>query len=178
MIEFDEEVFALGDADGFALVVVFGSKEYTDDRVGNVLFAVDCDLDLVRFVVQPLEVSKDVLLNLFLLLLLALASLSGDCVEVDVVIAEEGDKLANVDVLDGNTGQDEVIVLISWQRFLVSLVEVHNFLVELVEDWVVNSGLSKFKGRWIVVPDVLSFGCIAKKFAGYGLDASVIPVSE
>lgn len=177
LVEFDEEMPALGDADWATLVVVFRSKVDTDNCVGNLLFAVNVDLVLEGVMVQPLEVCLDMLLNIFLLLLCGLARLlNSNGVEVDEVVSEEGDKLANINVLDGNTGEDEVVVLVGRQRLLVLLVEFHHFLVQLVEGWVVNSGLSKFKSRWSVVPYVFDFRGIAKEFASYSLETSVVPV--
>lgn len=78
------------------------------------------------------------MLLLQLLLLLLMANLRSDSVKVDLEVVENGDKLTNIDALNDDTRENEVVPLVSGQRVLESVVQVHDFLEELVEGWITN----------------------------------------
>lgn len=143
LVKLYKQLFVLGDADRVALMVIFRSKEYTYDCVRDSFLTVDRDVVVVRFVIQSLQMGQNLLLNLLLLLLLA--NFRNYRLEVNVEVVEEGGKLTDINFLDGNTRENKVVPLVRWERLLVLLVEVHNFLKQLVEGRIVNSSLAEFK---------------------------------
>lgn len=97
-----------------------------------------------------------------------------DCIEINIVIVEESYQWADFNILDGNSRQMNVIVLVRGQRVLVVFEQVNDFLVKLIESWVLNSDLSQFENRRRVIIDILYFGSIAKKLTRGGLKAAIV----
>lgn len=163
----------LGDADRLAVVVVFRSQEDADNGARYGALALDSDGVLVRFVIQPLDLSLDVLFH-GLLVLMFLHVVSGGLVEVDIVVVEEGHERGDLNVLDGDAVQRNVVVLVGGQRVLVLAEQVGDLLVELVEGWVANGDLSQFENGGSVVVDVFNFGSVAEELTSSGLEAAVV----
>lgn len=79
-----------------------------------------------------------------------MANLRSDSVKVDLEVVENGDKLTNIDALNDDTRENEVVPLVSGQRVLESVVQVHDFLEELVEGWIDHERLLRRVGEPMV----------------------------
>lgn len=165
----------LGDADGLAVVVILRSQEDAENSARYVALALDGNGVFVRFMIQPLELCLNVRLR-GLLLMQLFHVVGGSLVEIDIVVVEEGHKRRDLDVLDADAVQQNVVVLVSGQRFLVTVEQVDDLLVELVEGWVTNGDLSQLEDGGRVVVDVVHFGSIAEELASDGLEAAVVSV--
>lgn len=164
MVDFVEPVTVFVDVNGFSVVVVFGSYVDADNGVLYGLLGVSVDGVFVLFVVQPLNVSVNV--GHGLVFHFVSNWLNNSVVKGDHVVAEVGDEVTEFNLFDGDSWEDDVVVLVCGKTLLVVVEEFHDFAVELVEHWVTKSGLSKFEGRWCVFVDVVEFGSISKELSG------------
>lgn len=145
MVDFVEPVTVLVDVNGFSVVVVFGSNVDTDYSALNRFLRVGVDVVFVLFVVEPLKVGVHVRVGL-LVVVLSANGLGNSIVKGYHVVAEVGDKVAEFNLFDGDSGEDDVVVLVGWEGFLVVVEELEDLAVELVEHWVTDGGLAKFEG--------------------------------
>lgn len=135
------------DVDWGSFVVVFGSEVDANDGVGNGFLTLNVDLVFVWLMVEPLQESLDVQGSLLVFLLFLLVdTFNSGVVEVDNVVLEVSDQVAEVDLLYLDSWQDDVVVLVGWERFLVVSEDVDDVLQEVVEGWIANSGGGDFQG--------------------------------
>lgn len=125
------------------------------------------------------------LLLLLLALLLPLLSLNllqlterqlNGAIKINEVVIEESHEWADLNILDGDAGNDNVVVLVRGQRVLIMLEQVDNPLVKLIEGRVLN--LSHFENGGSVIVDVLYLGGITEELTRGGLETAVVPVME
>lgn len=122
--------------------------------------------------VESLKLSLD--LREWLVFLVLSNRLENGVIKANFVVAEVGDEVAEVYLLDVDAGYDNVVVLVSGKSFLVVVEELDDLVVQLVEDGITDGGEAKFKSRWGVFPDVVEFGCITEQLPGNVLEASVV----
>lgn len=147
LVQFDEVVSVGVDVDWGSFVVVFGSEVDANDGVGNGFLTLNVDLVFVWLMVEPLQESLDVQGSLLVFLLFLLVdTFNSGVVEVDNVVLEVSDQVAEVDLLYLDSWQDDVVVLVGWERFLVVSEDVDDVLQEVVEGWIANSGGGDFQG--------------------------------
>lgn len=111
LVQLDKVKPVLVDVDGLSVVVVLGSEVDAHYGVVDGVLALHDDFVLVWLVVQSLDggVYVDVLALLLLLLVLSL-----NVVQVNQEIVEVGYQAADVDLLDLDTWQNNVVVLVGW----------------------------------------------------------------
>lgn len=151
------------------MVVVFWSKVDANDGVWYSFVGSDNDLDLVWVMVQAFEGSMN--MDLFVL---GFDWLDNCVVNIHVVVAEVGDKWRDGDLLDVDSWEDDIVVDVVWQTFLVLFEEVDDPLEEFVESWVFHAGFWKFQCRRGVVPDVGNMWSNSKQLFGSANQASVV----
>lgn len=173
LVELGKAMPVLGDADGFALVVILRSYENADYSARYVVLAMEGDAIFVRFVIQSLELCLDMWRHGLLLLLFRIVS--DTLVEVDVVVIEEGHEWGDLDVLDANAGQYNVVVLVGGHRVLVMVEQGDDLLVELVEGWIANGDFSYLEDGGRIVVDTVHFRSVAEKLTCGGLEAAIVP---
>lgn len=170
LVEFNEVMPVLVNVDGLSFVVIFRSNVDTYNSAGDALLGLNNDGEFIGLVVKTFQVS----LNLGVLVLVSNWVLVDYVVKRNFVVAEVGDEIADVNLLNLDTGDDDVIVLVRRQRLLVVVEEMEDLAVQLVEGRVSDSGLAKFKNGWGVFEDVVEFGRVADELAGYSLEAAVV----
>jgi hypothetical protein len=101
--------------------------------------------------------------------------LNDSSTKINIIIIEESNEWADLNVLDANSRQHDVVILVRGQRILVLLEQLDDFLVELVENGISYSDLSQFKNRRCVVIDVLSLRSVAEKLTSDSLETAIVP---
>ena len=94
--------------------------------------------------------------------------------EVDFVVAEVSDEIADINLLDLDSGNDDVVVLVGGESLLVVVEQVQDLVEQLVENGITHAGLAKFKGRRAVFPNVVEFGHVTKEVLANSQETSVV----
>lgn len=146
LVQFNEMMSVGIDVNWKSFMIVLGSQVYTNNCVGNGFLALNVDLVFVWFMFKPLQETLDVQSSFVLLFLFVFAdTFNSGVVEVDNVVLEVGNQVGEVDLLYLNSWQDNVIVLVGWERFLVALEQVDDVFQENVEGWVTSSRGGNFQ---------------------------------
>lgn len=162
----------LVDVDWLSIVVVFWSNVYADDCAWYDLLSLDVNGVFVLLVVESLQMSLD--LGEGLVFLVLSHGLYYSVVEVNLVVAEVGDEIANINLLNADAGYDNVVVLVGGEGLLVVVEQFDDLAVQLVEHGVTDSSLAELKSGWAVFVDVVEFRSVAQKLSGDVLEASVV----
>ena len=167
LVELDEQMSVVGDVNGLAIVIVFGSKVHANSDIGRCILVLNNDFVVVGFVVELADTSDDIEL---ILVMIQTTNTS----QLNVLLFEVSYELIESDLLNFHTGVDKVVILVSWQRFLVALEQFQDSLPQLVECGIAGSGLGEFQSRWGVAPDVVVGRCITDELTSCSLKGSVV----
>uniref|UniRef100_A0A1B0D917 Hemocyanin middle domain-containing protein n=1 Tax=Phlebotomus papatasi TaxID=29031 RepID=A0A1B0D917_PHLPP len=77
--------------------------------------------------------------------------------DVSIELVEVSYELVNLDILNLDTGEVDLIDCVGWQLVLELPVELDDFLVQLVEEWVTHGSFVLFQHTWhnIIVTEVV-----------------------
>jgi len=142
-VDFVEVDAVVLNVDFTSVLVVFWTDEDLDEGLG-LLVALNLDLVVEGLVVKTVLAGADLecLVIEFLLV-------DGDGVaQVGVVVIEESDKTVNLDVLNLNSFEVKLFLLVSSFVVLVLVEVVHDPLVHLPEHRVAEGGLEVFQSGW------------------------------
>jgi len=171
-VQFNEVDAVFVQWDFVSLFVVFWSVEYADNYIGSL---VGLNMDLVGewFVVEAVLTSPNLefFWGEFVSIFVFVGVQSVGDFKVEAI--EVGDEFVKFNIFYFNSWVVQFGVGVVWQVALVLQEVVGDALVELVEDWVTESGFEVFHGAWVDLVGVEFVGGVSKNLVGNYLKVTI-----